>query len=87
MGKPWAVVAETTYHKDKLYLPREVKEKLGLTEGDRLLIDVVDRGEARLRVLRRAEAGTRLLKRLEDPPDLGRIIGGLTRREIYEDHP
>jgi len=77
-------LAETTYYKDKLYLPREIREKLRLSEGDRLRIEVVGRGEVHLRVMRRAEAGRRILDRLERPPDLGRLTGRLTRREIYE---
>jgi len=78
-------VAETTYHKDKVYVPRDVQEKLGLKEGDRIHIEVVDRGEARLRVVRSTEASKRILERLKDPPKLGRVLGGLTRRDIYED--
>lgn len=78
-------MAETTYHKDKMYLPREIQEKLRLEEGDRIHIEVVDRGEARLRVIRSAEASKRILNRLGNPPDLGRLLTGLTRREIYED--
>lgn len=78
-------MAETTYHRDKMYLPREVQEKLRLAEGDRLHIEVVGRGEARLRVIRRAGAANRILDRLESPPDLGRLLGRMTRREIYKD--
>jgi bifunctional DNA-binding transcriptional regulator/antitoxin component of YhaV-PrlF toxin-antitoxin module len=78
-------MAETTYHRDKIYLPREIQEKLRLAEGDRLHIEVMDEGEARLRVVRRADAAKRLLEKLESPPDLGLLKGHLTRKEIYED--
>jgi bifunctional DNA-binding transcriptional regulator/antitoxin component of YhaV-PrlF toxin-antitoxin module len=37
-------MAETTFHKDKLYVPREIRESLGLVDGDRLYIEVLDRG-------------------------------------------
>lgn len=79
-------MVETTYHKDKVYVPRDVQEKLGLKEGDRIHIEVVDSGEARLRVVGSAEASKRILERLKDPPKLGRVLGGLTRRDIYEDN-
>lgn len=77
---------ETTYHKDKLYLPREVKEKLGLADGDRLRIEVVDEGEARIIVVRRRST-ERLLEWLDNPPALGKVKGSLRRRDIYEDIP
>jgi len=79
-------MVETTYHKDKLYLPKEVRETLGLTEGDRLRIEVINEREARIVIVRSADATKRILGRLDNPPDLGRIKGKLTRREIYEDH-
>ena len=78
-------MAETTYYEDKVYLPREVREKLGLIEGDVLRIDVVERGVAKLSVIRRCGAGKRALEKLENPPDLGAIKGRLSREEIYED--
>lgn len=78
-------MAETTYYKDKVYLPREVREKLGLVDGDVLHIEVVNRGVARLIVVRGSDAGKRVLERLNNPPNLGRLKGKLTREEIYED--
>jgi len=80
-------LVETTFHKDKVYLPKEVKESLGLSEGDRLQVDIVGRDEARLRVVRSSEASKRIIEVLDNPPDLGEIKGRLTRREIYEDVP
>jgi bifunctional DNA-binding transcriptional regulator/antitoxin component of YhaV-PrlF toxin-antitoxin module len=78
-------MAETTYYEDKVYLPREVREKLGLIEGDVLRIEVVERGVAKLSVIRRCGAGKRALEKLDNPPDLGAIKGRLSREEIYED--
>ena len=78
-------MAETTYHNDKIYIPREIKEKLGLTDGDRLKIEVVEKGEARLRILSSDDATKKLLEMLENTPDLGEIKGTLSRREIYKD--
>lgn len=78
-------MTETTYHKDKVYLPRQVQEKLGLVDGDRLYIEVVDRGVARLIVMSANRAAERILERLNNPPNLGQLKGRITRKEIYED--
>ena len=78
-------LAETTYYGDKVYLPREIREKLGLVDGDVLHIEVVERGVATLSVLRGCRAAKRALEKLEDPPDLGAVKGRLSREEIYED--
>ena len=37
-------MVETTYYEDKVYLPRQVREKLGLVDGDVLHIEVVEKG-------------------------------------------
>lgn len=80
-------MAETTYHKDKLYVPKEVREKLGLTDGDKMEIEVTGQGEARMRVMRRVGATERLIEWLDSPPINGVVKRKLSRREIYEDHP
>lgn len=84
LGNVVVELAETTYYKDKMYLPREVQEKLGLVDGDRLYIEVLDRGVARLVVVRRSDAGKRVLERLDNPPNLGKLRGRIMREEIYE---
>ena len=78
-------MAETTYHKNKVYLPREIQESLGLVDGDRLYIEILDKGVARLILIRGGEAGKRVLERIDNPPNLGRLMGRITREEIYED--
>ena len=78
---------ESTYQKDKLYIPREIREKMGLADGDKLEIEVVGRGEARIRVVRRKGATERLIEWLDNPPMLGEVKGSLRRRDIYEDIP
>jgi bifunctional DNA-binding transcriptional regulator/antitoxin component of YhaV-PrlF toxin-antitoxin module len=75
----------TTYYKDKIYLPREVEEELGLVDDDRLYIEVLDEGIARLVVVRRNDAAERILDRLNNPPNLGEMMGQIRREEIYED--
>ncbi len=76
---------ETRYHNDKIYIPREVKEKMGLRNGDRLTIEITEKDEALIKVVERDEATQMLLDILEKPPSMGQVIGKLTRREIYED--
>lgn len=78
-------MAETTYYEDKVYLPREVREKLGLVDGDVLHVEVVEKGVARLSVVRECRATKKALDKLNDPPNLGKIKGRLSREEIYED--
>jgi hypothetical protein len=56
-----------------------------LVDGDRLYIEVLDRGVARLILMRGGEAGKRVLERIDNPPNLGRLRGRVTREEIYED--
>lgn len=85
LGNMVVVVAETTYYGDKVYLPREVREKLGLVDGDVLYIDVVEKGVAKLSLVRGCLATKKVLEKLEDPPNLGAIKGRLSREEIYED--
>src|SRR3990170_9119201 len=80
-----SAVAETTYHEDKVYLPKDVREKLGLVDGDVLHIEVVNKGIAKISVVRGCNAGSRVFERLDKPPNLGKLKGKLSREEIYED--
>ncbi len=80
-----ATMAETTYYKDKLYLPHEVRDRLGLANGDVLHIEVVGEGVAKLNVMRGRRATGMILVKLDDPPDLGAVKGKLSREEVYED--
>jgi bifunctional DNA-binding transcriptional regulator/antitoxin component of YhaV-PrlF toxin-antitoxin module len=79
------LMTETTFYEDKVYLPREVRKKLGLVDGDVLHIEVVERGTVKLSVVRRCGASKRALEKLDNPPDMGAIKGKLSREEIYED--
>jgi len=79
------VMAETTYYEDKVYLPKGVREKLGLVDGDVLHIEVVEKGVATLSVVRGCRKAKIAREMLKNPPNLGRIKGRLSREEIYED--
>lgn len=78
-------MTETTYYKDKVYLPREVQEKLGLVDGDVLHIEVVEKGVAKLSIAHGCRTAKKALEKLDNPPDLGKVKGKLSREEIYED--
>ena len=76
-------MVETTYRKKKIYVPAEVKEKIGLIEGDRLTVEVFDRKSFRVE-LKRKTAEEQILDALINACEIG-VPKGLTRREIYED--
>ena len=76
-------MVETTYRKKKIYVPAEVKEKIGLMEGDRLTVEVFDGKSFRVE-LKRKTAEEQILDALINACEIG-VPKGLTRREIYED--
>jgi bifunctional DNA-binding transcriptional regulator/antitoxin component of YhaV-PrlF toxin-antitoxin module len=78
-------MSESTYYDDKVYLPKGVREKLGLADGDVLRIEVVTEGVATMSVVRKCRKADLARELLRNPPKLGRIKGSLSREEIYED--
>lgn len=74
---------ETTYHKKKIYVPAEIREKIELREGDRLAVAVLDRKSFKVE-LKRKTAEEQILDALISAREIG-VPKGLTRREIYED--
>lgn len=76
-------MTETTYYKKKIYVPAEVREKLGLRNGDKLNVVSLDRKGFRVE-LKRKTAEERILDAFANAREIG-VPKGLTRREIYED--
>jgi len=76
-------LVETTYHKKKIYVPAEVEKKIGLREGDRLALAVLDKKSFRVE-LKRKTAEEQIVDALTNAREIG-VPKGLTRREIYED--
>jgi AbrB family looped-hinge helix DNA binding protein len=76
-------LVEKTYHQKKIYVPTEVREKLGLGDGDKLNVEILDRKSFRLE-LKRKTAEEQILDALVNAHEVG-VPRGLTRREIYED--
>jgi len=75
-------LVETTYHKKKVYVPAEVREEVGLREGDKLIVEVLDRRSFKVELKRRT-ADEQILDALMNARNIG-VPQGLTRREIYE---
>ena len=63
-------LTETTYHKKKIYVPAEVRERLGLRNGDRLSVVSLDRKGFRVE-LKRKTAEERILDALESSREVG----------------
>jgi len=76
-------LVETTYHKKKIYVPAEVRERMGLREGDKLTVAVLDRKSFKVE-LKRKTAEEQILDALTSAREVG-VPSGLTKREIYED--
>jgi len=76
-------LTETTYHEKKLYIPAEIREKLGLKPGEKLKVAIIDRRSFKVELQRKLPE-EELVDALENPPEIG-VPEGLTRREIYED--
>lgn len=76
-------LSETTYHKRKIYVPAEVREKIGLVDGDKLTVEVLDRKSFKVE-LKRKTPEEYILDALTSAREVG-VARGLTRREIYED--
>lgn len=81
----WVIKMATKakYHSTKIYIPRDVREMLGLEEGDEIEFSIVDEHEARI-LVKKVDADQKLLELLKRPRVLG-IKGKLTREEIYAD--
>jgi len=77
-------MAETTYYRNKVYIPRAVRESLGLVDGDKLYIKVLDKGVAQLILIRGSEAGKKILEKINNPTNLGKLRERITRKDIYE---
>ena len=76
-------MTETTYHEKKLYIPAEIREKLGLKPGEKLDVTIIDRRSFKVELQRKLPE-EELMEALEAPPEVG-VPDALTRREIYED--
>lgn len=73
------MTTKVKYHSAKVYIPKKVREALGLEEGDEIEFSIVNEQEARI-IVKKLDADKKLLEWPDRP--LG-IKGKLTREEIY----
>ncbi|HZW54977.1 MAG TPA: hypothetical protein VFF30_01675 [Nitrososphaerales archaeon] len=81
-------MAVATYHKRKLYIPKEVENKLKLSDGDRAEIEVLDEGTFKVRLKRKSgmtAAEERLIDRMINKPFSGKLAARHFRRKDYYD--
>lgn len=76
------MATKARYHSAKIYVPKDVRETLGLREGDEIEFSVIDEHEAKI-VVKKADADQKLLELLKRPKKLG-VKGKITRGEIYD---
>jgi bifunctional DNA-binding transcriptional regulator/antitoxin component of YhaV-PrlF toxin-antitoxin module len=74
-----------TYHKRKLYVPKEVEEKLGLVDGDKAEIQVVDEKSFTVSLKRKSSPEDRIVERILHSPFTSKIRGKSFKREDYYD--
>lgn len=78
----WVIeVAKGKYHSDKVYLPKDIRDRLGLKNGAEVEFTVREEDEVVMKVLD-PNADQKLLEILSRPRNLG-VKGKLTREEIY----
>ncbi|MFI5421221.1 MAG: hypothetical protein ACHQ1H_09675 [Nitrososphaerales archaeon] len=74
-----------TYHKRKLYVPKDVEEKLGLVDGDRAEIQVIDEKSFTVFLKRKSSPEDRMVERILHNPFTSTIKGKRFKREDYYD--
>ncbi len=69
------------FHSQKIYVPKGLRDMLGLEDGAEVEFTITEKGEVVIKVLK-ADADRKLLEILARPRNLG-IKGKLSRDEIY----
>lgn len=78
-------MTEATYHKRKLYVPKEVEERLGLMDGDKAEIRIVDDRSFAVIVKRKSSPEDRIVRRTLEGPFTFTLKRPLKREDYYED--
>lgn len=79
-------MANGTYHRRKLYIPKEVQERLGLTDGDEAEIHVLDDRSFTVTVKRTSAPEERIAQRILERPFSFAEKTPIKREDYYEDH-
>lgn len=78
-------MATATYHKRKLYVPKEVERKLGLADGDQAEIRIIDDRSFTVTVRRKSSPEERIARRTIERPFTLTLKRSLKREDYYED--
>ena len=79
-------MANGSYHRRKLYIPKEVQEKLGLTDGDQAEIQVLDDQSFTVTVKRASAPDERIAQRILERPFSFDVKTPIKREDYYENH-
>lgn len=79
-------MAKATYHRRKLYVPKEVEERLGLADGDQAEIRVLDDRSFSVMLKRKTSPEERIARRALEHPLTFQVKSRLKRKDYYEDH-
>ena len=85
MGGEW-LMANGSYHGRKLYIPKEIQERLGLTDGDETEIRVLDDRSFTVTVKRTSAPEERIVQRVLERPFSFAVKTPIKREDYYEDH-
>ncbi len=71
-----------SYHKRKLYVPREVEEKLGLADGDQAEIRIMDEKSFTVTVRKKSSPEERIVRRTVERPFTFTLKTSLKREDL-----
>ena len=80
------LMANGTYHRRKLYIPKEVQERVGLADGDETEIRVLDDRSFTVTVKRTSAPEERIAQRILERPFSFTVKTPIKREDYYEDH-
>jgi len=79
-------MANGTYHRRKLYIPKEVQERLGLADGDEAEIRVLDDNSFTVTVKRTSAPEERIAQRILNQSFSFAVKTPIKREDYYENH-
>jgi len=80
------LMANGTYHRRKLYIPKEVEERLGLNDGDEAEIRILDDRSFTVTVKRTSAPEERIAQRVLERPFSFAVKVPIKREVYYENH-
>jgi bifunctional DNA-binding transcriptional regulator/antitoxin component of YhaV-PrlF toxin-antitoxin module len=79
-------MANGTYHRRKLYIPKEIQDRLGLADGDETEIRVVDDRSFTVPVKHAYDSEERIAQRTLERPFSFTLKTPAKREDFYENH-